>query len=92
MAADLNDIHTLVDDDAGWGVFGQHHPVGFSLNVQSGAVPGYRRSEIHAPFGAAAFAGSWRGRTRARPHAIDFVGLLHWMKRLGKGARAFGRT
>src|ERR1022692_2600110 len=39
--------------------------------------------------GAAAFPYGWRRCTRGRPHAIDLVGLVHLMKRLGKRADAF---
>ena len=39
-AADLNDVHVIVDDGAGRAMFGQHQPVGFSQHVQPGSVLG----------------------------------------------------
>ena len=91
-APDLNDVHLIVNDGAGRAMFGQHQPVGFSQHVRPRPALGNSLPEIHPAFGAAAFAQAWRRRTRGRPHAIDLVGLLHLMKRLGKRADAFRWT
>ena len=73
-------------------MFGQHQPVGFPYHVQSGSALGSSLREIHLAFGAAALAQAWRRLARGRQQAIDFVCLLHLMKRLGQRADAFRWT
>ena len=90
--ADLNDVHIIVDDGPGGAMFRQHQPVGFSLHVQPGSVLGNLLRTIHPAFGAWPSLRRRRRRTRGRPHAIDLVGLLHLMKRLGECADAFRWT
>ncbi len=69
-AADLNDVHRIVDDGAGGTMFGQHQAVGFSQHVQPGAALGNSPPEIRAAFRAAAFAQA-RHRRIARPAACN---------------------
>ena len=91
-APDLHDVHRIVDDGAGGAIFRQHQPVGLSQHVRSRPAFGNSLPAVHPAFGAAAFALVWRGRTRGRLQAIDLVGFIHLVKRLGKRAEAFRRT
>ena len=49
-AADLNDVQLVVDDDARGGIFGQHQPVGFPLQVLPGSgFGGFLRGDPPGP-------------------------------------------
>ncbi len=34
VAADMNDIQGVIDDNAGWRILGQQHPLGCSLHIE----------------------------------------------------------
>ena len=80
VAANLKNIHVIVNHDAGRAMRGQHQAVGFSQHVERGPALGCSLRAVDADFGIAVLAREKRRRARGRRHAIDLVGSRHLMK------------
>jgi hypothetical protein len=80
MAANLKNIHVIVNHDAGRAMRGQHQAVGFSQHVQRGPAFGCSLRAVEPDFGIAALAREKRRRAGCGRHAIDLVGSGYLLK------------